>query len=168
MEETTRNDVRVLPPMFKAYSPRHDFDPKNPTTHGCAIQFDFRKNTSTGIASIMLKVGRQITPTTGEGEATFDWDHERLYTKLTVWEIGHILTVLNERRQSAKFLNKSHEGDITIMIESTTDGDDMGATRFMFVPATGAPMSAVLQPYQTEPLRVFLESAIDRILYARA
>lgn len=168
MEETNRTEGRVLNPIFKAYSPRADFDPKNPETHGCAIQFDFRKNTSTGIASIMLKVGRQNGAMTGEGEATFDWDHERLYTKLTIWELGHILTVLNERRQSAKFLNKSHEGDINVLVESTTDGDDMGATKFVFAPVTGAPMSAVLQPYQTEPLRVFIEGAIDRILYARA
>lgn len=157
-----------LPPVFKAYSPRTDFQAGIPATHGCAIQFDFRKNNTSNIASMMLKVARQNGAITDDGDASFDWEHERLYTKLTIWEIGHVLSVLNERRAVAKFLNKSHEGDIAVTVESEIDGDDMGVTKISFMPTTGLPMTAIIQPYQAEPLRVFLEEGVRRILFSRA
>ena len=170
VSESRRSDFsrRLLPPMFKAYSPRRDFNPANPATHGCAIQFDFIRNQTSGVVSIMLKVGRQVSEMTANGEANFDWEKGRLYTKLTVWELGHIVSVLNERRKVAEFLNSSREGDIMFKVEAHDDGNDLGDVEFSFKSGVSPALVAVIQPYQSEPLRVFIESAIERILMARA
>ena len=149
-------------PTFKVYSPVVDF---SESCTGCALQLDFHVN-KVGIGSIMMKIAPQSSPIDDRGEASFDWEDARLYTKLTVWESGHLLSVINEKRGSAKFTNRSHEGDIFVTINNTFDDDDISDLVMSFQSGTSRYLVAHVKPHQREILAIFLGEALSRLMFA--
>jgi hypothetical protein len=159
------NYRRLTPPTLKLYSPTRQFDISNPTTYGCALQFECKKESAA--VGAFLTVAPQISPVTSDGNANFDWRKSRIEMKLNIWELGHILSVLNDKRDSALFENESHEGKTRIEIKSIFSENELSGIHFAFAVGNEPPLRAFLDASQSEPLRVFVEGCIERILFAR-
>ena len=112
---------------------------------------------------LRLKLARQTGDQNEDRMATFGWDQPIVSMKINVWNIGHLLNLLNEKNENIAFYNETYKG-ATYVQGSFVDANEFDV-KLSFQNPDETPVDLFLQSNEVAVLKVFLETGLGKILY---
>jgi hypothetical protein len=149
-------------PTFKLYKPTSTFDPINAEKNGVAFCISMYTGKS-GMPHLRLKLARQTGDQNDERMATFGWDQPIVSMKINVWNIGHLLNLLNEKNEKIAFYNETNKG--ATYVQGSFVNENEFDVKLTFSNPDEAPIDLFFQSNEVAVLKVFVETGLEKILY---
>jgi hypothetical protein len=116
-----------------------------------------------GMPHLRLKLARQTGDQNDERMATFGWDQPIVSMKINVWNIGHLLNLLNEKNEKIAFYNETNKG--ATYVQGSFVNENEFDVKLTFSNPDEAPIDLFFQSNEVAVLKVFVETGLEKILY---